>query len=324
MSGKSSRDIIEEIGVDMGSRDMQVLKELVDVASRNPEGVTFSDLFGHLNDIGMKLSKVWIYKCLSRLEDEGFINTERIGNPRRYITSQTIIAGALQKKLKSRVQALKSDRERVSGDLESIKDTTVEDLTMMVYNTIVGSVPIDSSTVIEGIENVRSILIREFFQNAKEGDLIRVLSPTQVVDRGGETSGVTEMELLMKATEGIELRAIMVPSEVASQDPALIATYIGNLKQLLMEAILSGNLKLKSSVAPLKTYRMVSLNSDVMLLYLTHAPASDMAALVRREDNPRLLDDALNTFDRIFDEGVDIVAMIKNIVEGNENSTADS
>jgi Fe2+ or Zn2+ uptake regulation protein len=202
MSGKSSKDVFEGIGVDMGSRDMQVLKALVDVASRNPEGVTFSELFGHLNDMGMKLSKVWIYKCLSRLEDEGFINTERIGNPRRYITSQTIIAGALKKKLKSRVQELKSDREKVRAHQESVKSTSVEDLTMMVYDTIVGRVPIDVSTVIEGVENVRSALIREFFQKAKPTDTIRMLAPVQVIDRGGETSGVTEMELLMTAVEG--------------------------------------------------------------------------------------------------------------------------
>ncbi|MHA2020979.1 MAG: hypothetical protein ACW96N_04640 [Candidatus Thorarchaeota archaeon] len=315
MSGKSSKDIFEGIGVDIGSRDMQVFKALVDVASRNPEGVTFSELFGHLNDMGMKLSKVWIYKCLSRLEDDGFINTERIGNPRRYVTSQAIIAGALEKKLKSRVHELKSDRERISDDLESIKGTTVADLTMMVYDTIVGSVPIDSSLVIEGVENVRSTLIKEFFQKAKPGDTLRVLAPTQVTDRGGETSGVTEMELLMKATEGIKLMSIMVPTEDASRDPGLIANYIGSLRDLLMEAIRSGNLMIRSPGAPVRTYRMVALNSDVMLLYLTHSPASDMAALVRREDNPGLLDDALRTFDKIWGEGIDMLEMISKLVE---------
>jgi Fe2+ or Zn2+ uptake regulation protein len=246
MSGKSSKEIFEGIGVDMGSRDMQVLKALVDVASRNPEGVTFSELFSHLNDMGVKLSKVWIYKCLSRLENEGFINTERIGNPRRYITSQDIIANALDRKLTSRVDDLKSDRERVSAYLESVKSTSVEDLTMMVYDTIVGSVPIDASTVIEGVENVRSALIREFFQKAKPTDTIRMLAPIQVVDRGDETSGVTEMELLTTAAEGTKLQAILIPTEDASRDPSVLAKYTGGLKDLLKKVIGTGNLEIRS------------------------------------------------------------------------------
>jgi Fe2+ or Zn2+ uptake regulation protein len=292
LSSKGSKDTLERLGVDMTSRDMQVLKALTEVASRSSEGVTYTDISSHLKEKGIKLSKVWIYKCLSRLEDEGFVVTERISNPRSYTTSQRIIADALEKKRKAKVDELKSEKEEVSAELESVKNTSVEDLTMMVYNTIVGSVPIDSSTVIEGVENVRSILIKEFFQKAKKGDILRVIAPTQVIDRGGQTSGITEMELLQKAAEGIELRTILVPTEDASRDPGLIAAYIGDLKDILMEALQGGSLKIKSPGAPLKTYRMVSLNNDVMLLYLAHAPASDMAALVRREDNPGLLDDA--------------------------------
>ncbi len=318
MIDKDGKDEFDRIGVDMGSRDMQVLKALAELASGNPDGVPFSDLFSHLNEKGEKLSKVWVYKCLSRLEDEEFISTERLGNPRRYSTSQTIIARALERKLKEQENELKSDREKVSGDLESIKNTTVEDLTMMVYDTIVGSIPLDSSLVIEGVENVRSVLIKEFFQKAKPGDTIRVLAPTQVIDRGGETSGITEMELLTKATEGIKLKSIMIPSEDASRDPSVIAKYIGNLRELLMDAITSGNLGIRSPGAPLKTYRMVSLNSDVMLLYLTYSPASDMAALVRREDNPGMLEDALNTFDRIFDEGIDVIEMFKKLASAGK------
>jgi len=315
LSGKGSLDLFEKLGVDMTSRDIQVLKALTEVASENPEGVTYADLSNHLTEQGIKLSKVWIYKCLSRLESVDFIITERISNPRMYMTSQRIIADALEKKRKAKIDELKSDREEVSAELEMVKGTSVEDLTMMVYDTIVGSVPIDSSTVIEGVENVRSILIKEFFQKAQPGDIIRLMAPTQAIDRGGETSGVTEMELLMKAAEGIKLRTILIPTLDASRDPGILGTYIGDLKEILIETLLGGNIEIRNPGTPIKTYRMVSLNNDVMLLYLTHAPASDMAALVRREVNPGLLDDALNTFDRIFDNGIDMISMIRKLAE---------
>jgi Fe2+ or Zn2+ uptake regulation protein len=321
LSDRSEEDSFGKLGVDMTSRDMQVLKALAEVASRNPEGVTYADLSSHLTEKGIKLSKVWIYKCLSRLEEDGFVITERISNPRQYLTSQRIIANALEQKRKAKVDGLKSDREKATADLESVKGTSVEDLTMMAYDTIVGSVPIDTSTVIEGVENVRSTLIREFFQKAKPGDVIRLLAPIQAIDRDNETSGVTELELLKKAAEGIRLLSILVPTEDESRDPKVISKYIGGLGEILREVMLTGNLEVRSPKTPLKTYRMVALNTNVMLLYLTHSPASDMAALVRREDNPGLVDDALNTFDKIWDVGVDImetVAMLAELSAGEE------
>ncbi|MFW9911487.1 MAG: hypothetical protein ACFFEU_03395 [Candidatus Thorarchaeota archaeon] len=323
MSGTGGKDIFERIGVDMSSRDMQVLRLLIGM-EKSSVGVTFAELFDQLKEKGIKLSKVWIYKCLGRLEDEGFISTERIESPRRYKTSEGTIAEALKRKLSSRVNELKSDQAEVKADLKTVKDTTVRDLTMMAYDTIVGSVPIDTSTVIEGVENVRSTLIREIFQKARPGDIIRQISPIQVMDRDNETSGVTEMQLLMKAAEGIRLWSILVPTEDASRDPSLISRYIGGLGKLLQEVMKTGNIEVRSPRTPLRTYRMVALNTDVILLYLTHSPASDMAALVRREDNPGLVDDALNTFDKIWEEGVNIMETVARLVKSNGGEDSDS
>lgn len=315
VSPTSGKDIFGKIGVDMSSRDMQVLKVLIGMMEKNSEGVTFNDLFHEMKEKDMKLSKVWIYKCLGRLEDEGFIATERIGNPRRYTTSQTLIGKALEKKLASRVGELESGLDEVSADLQSIKNTTVRDLTMMAYDTIVGTVPIDASIVIEGVENVRSTLIKEFFQKAKPGDIIRLIAPIQAIDRDYETSGVTELELLKKAGEGIKLWSVLVPTEDASRDPKVISTYIGGLGKLLREVMQTGNLSVRSPRSHLKTYRMVALNTDVMLLYLTQSPESDMAALIRREDNPGLVDDALSTFQKIWDDSIDIMQMVAKLAE---------
>jgi hypothetical protein len=62
---------------------------------------------------------------------------------------------------------------------------------------------------------------------------------------------------------------------------------------------------------------MVSLNSDKMLLYLTHAAESDMAALIQRKDNPGLIDDAVKTFDTIYDEAGDVMVMVKQSLSEN-------
>ena len=48
-----------------------------------------------------------------------------------------------------------------------------------------------------------------------------------------------------------------------------------------------------------------------MLLYLTHGSESNLAALIHRKDNPGLVDDAIRTFDGLFEEGIDFVRILE-------------
>ena len=85
----------------------------------------------------------------------------------------------------------------------------------------------------------------------------------------------------------------------------LIMKYIEHAADTFARLTSTGNVSFKIAKKNYQTYRMVSLNSDKMLLYLTHAAESDMAALIQRKDNPGLIDDAVKTFDAIFEEGMD-------------------
>ncbi|MHA2160001.1 MAG: hypothetical protein ACXABE_13955, partial [Candidatus Thorarchaeota archaeon] len=77
----------------------------------------------------------------------------------------------------------------------------------------------------------------------------------------------------------------------------------------------TGNIQLRISREPINTYRILSLNEEKMLLYLTHAKESDMAALVHREDNPKLIDDAISTFDKLWETGIDVLDLVKKMLE---------
>jgi hypothetical protein len=56
-----------------------------------------------------------------------------------------------------------------------------------------------------------------------------------------------------------------------------------------------------------------------MLLYLTHAKESDMAALVHRKDNPGLIDDAIRTFDELWETGIDVLDVVKQMLQKQES-----
>ena len=162
-------------------------------------------------------------------------------------------------------------------------------------------------------------MIREFGEAANPGDEIRVLAPASVFEGGLEKSGVAEMSLMTRAMDDVKIIVLLMPVEgKQSRTIELILNYIQNVGNTFVKLASTGNILLRIAKEEMKTYRMVSLNSDKMLLYLTHAPESDMAALIQREDNPGLIDDALKTFDKIYDEGIDIMNIVKKGLSGNQ------
>ena len=162
------------------------------------------------------------------------------------------------------------------------------------------------SIIIEGIENVRSTIIREFGETAKAGDEIRVMAPASILHKGLEKSGMAEMSLMAKAMDGVKIFGLLMPAEgKISFTTELISNYIKHIADTYAKLASTGNISLRIAKKNYQTYRMVSLNSDKMLLYLTHAAESDMAALIQRKDNPGLIDDAVKTFHAIYDEAID-------------------
>ena len=95
----------------------------------------------------------------------------------------------------------------------------------------------------------------------------------------------------------------------------LLVKHLDPLASAFGEGVKTGNIQVRMTQEPVNTYRIVSLNDDKMLLYLTHAKESDMAALVHRKDNPGLLDDALKTFDELWEKSNDVLEMVKQMTQ---------
>ncbi|MHA1929164.1 MAG: hypothetical protein ACTSV2_11380, partial [Candidatus Thorarchaeota archaeon] len=86
MSAIEIRDHLESIGVGISSRNSTVLKTIL-LLKEDKIPATFSEIKKHLDKtLEKKLGKQWIYKCLAHLEEEGFIQVDRISSPKKYQT----------------------------------------------------------------------------------------------------------------------------------------------------------------------------------------------------------------------------------------------
>ena len=321
MASKKFQKNLEKLDVDMDSSQMQVFRSILMAAGGTGKLVKYGEIAKSLESIaGKEYTKAYIYRRLNDLVESGFIIVDTIHTPRTYTIHETSVSGALEIKRQDKLSESLAERQDLTTKIKHLKTVKSQELAILLHHQLSGQSSIDKSEIIEGIENVRSTIIREFAEVAKEGDLIRVLAHMSTLEDGLGPSGVTELRLIESCFKGVKVWGLLTPSGKESIDLNMMADHVVPIIDAFTQVAKTGNLEAKFSREPNKTYRIVTLNEDKMLLYLTHASESNLAALIHRKDNPGLIDDAIKTFDRLFDDGIDFVQILKQMAQSKTES----
>jgi hypothetical protein len=321
VSTKKSRSNLEKLGVDINSSEMQVVRAVLVAAGGADKYVQYMEIAASLESLAnKKYTKAYIYRRLSDLEKSGFIVMDNIRSPRTYAIVETSVAKALEAKRTEKLSESLSQKQDLTTKLNRLKFVRSQELALMLHKQLAGDSSIEESIMIEGVENVRSTIIREFADRGKKGDLVRVLGHASTLAEGLEPGGVTELRLMQSGFRGVKVQGILTPVGDDSLNLNLMASHLTPMVEVFEQASKTGNIQLRFSSEPIKTYRMLTLNENKMLLYLTHAKESDMAALVHRKDNPGLIDDAIRTFDELWETGIDVLDIINQMLQKKQES----
>jgi len=312
---------LEKLGVDMNSSHMQVFRAILMAAGGTNKPVKYGEISSSLESITeKKYTKAYIYRRLNGLEENRFIIIETIHTPRTYTITDSSVAKALEAKRQDKLSVNLIKKQDLTTKLNRLKAVKSQELALMLHNQLAGVSSIEESIMIEGIENVRSTILREFADGAKEGDLVRVLSHANTLADGLGPGGVTELRLLQGGFRGVKVQGLVTPTGKDNLDLNLMASHLSPMIDVFEQAAKTGNIQIRISRQPINTYRIVSLNEDKMLLYLTHAKESDVAALIHRKDNPGLIDDALKTFDELWGTSIDVLELVKQMLQKGQES----
>ncbi|MFW9814261.1 MAG: hypothetical protein ACFFF9_17495 [Candidatus Thorarchaeota archaeon] len=311
MVDKEIQNYLEKLGIDMNSGEMQVFRAVLLAAGGTERPVDYSEVAATLETITKKtFTKAYIYRQLKSLDTSQFIEI-RNTNPRTYTIVHTSLREALEsKKHEEEDESLKRKQE-LEITYKQLGKIKSQELALMLHEQLTGDDTRSDSGVIEGVENVRSTIIREFADGAKEGDLVRVLGHASTLAEGLGPGGVTELRLIQSGVRGVKVQGLLTPLGDGKKELHLMAGHLTTMVEPFAQAARSGNIGLRFSQKPINTYRMLTLNKDKMLLYLTNAKDSDMAALIHREDNPGLIDDAIRTFDELWETGIDVLELVQ-------------
>ena len=309
------------LGIDMSSSQMQVFRAVLMAAGGTSKPAEFEDISSSLESIiGKPFTKAYIYRRLHDLEESGFITVDTIHAPRTYTITESSVAKTLEEKLRNRLSDHQIKKQELTARLNHLQSFRAQQLAIMLHHELAGQSSTEKSEMIQGIENVRSTIIREFTETAKEGDLIRVLAHTSTLAEGLGPSGVAELKLIESCFRGVKVRGLLTPFGQQSSDMSIMVNHIGPIVDVFNQVIKTGNLETRLLREPISTYRIVSLNEDKMLLYLTHGAESNLAALIHRKDNPGLIDDAIRTFDNLFETGTDFILVLEQMLQRRTES----
>ena len=316
MPSKKVKSDLELLGIDLSASQMQTFQAVLFAAGSTRKAVKYDQIAGHLEtQAGRKFTKAYIYRQLKDLEDAGLIKTDTIARPRNYSITESSVAKALESRRLKKISEYLTLRQDLTTNLNRLKTTNPQELAIILHRTLVGSSSVGKSGVIEGVENVRHTIIREFADEAQKGDVVRILAHASTIVDGLGPAGITEIKILEAGFKGAKVMGLLTPIGKNSLDPSLMAGHLTSIMNVFEQVTETGNIQLKISQEPAHTYRMVSLNENKMLLYLTHAKESDVAALVHHDDNPGLIDDAIRTFDRLWETGIDVLEIVKQILQ---------
>ncbi|MFX1483440.1 MAG: hypothetical protein ACFFCP_09645 [Promethearchaeota archaeon] len=312
---------LDGLGVDMDSSHMRVWCAILMAAGDADVPVVYTDIAKNLEALtGKRYTRAYIYRQLTALKESNFIQVDTISTPRTYSVSESRLVRTLEALREEKLSYLQERKHDLTTKLKRLRAVKSNELALLLHNQLAGVSSIDNSLMIEGIENVRSTIIREFADGAKRGDMVRVLGHASTLAEGLGPGGVTELRLLQTGFRGVRVYGIMTTTGGDRGGLDLIASHLKPMVNVLEEAQKTGNIQVRLTREPTKTYRMVSLNEDKMLLYLTHSKESDMAALIHRRDNPGLVEDALRTFDELWEKSIDILDMAKQMAKQDYGS----
>lgn len=315
MTGGKSTEILERLQIDMNSSHMMVFKAVLLAAGGTSKPVSYAAIRDALERLTRKrYTKGYVYSRLNALEEEGFISVDDIQHPKQYMVIESSVADAVKCRSQRIISELISKRQAIVSKLNLLETAASQDIAITAYNNLAGISSYDCSIMIEGIENVRSAVIREFADKTKPGDVIRVLNFAGTLAERLGLDGITESRIMQIVSRNVKVRGLLIPVEQSDQTMKLITDHLRTTSREFAEGIGMGNIEMRVARERVQTYQMICLNNEKILLYLTQTSASDIAALIHRKDHPGVIDDAIETFDRLWGIGIDITDLITGIV----------
>jgi len=291
--------LLNIIGFSLTDWRARVLKAILVTQGDQDASVAFDEICQSLQNENLekRIAQPLIYRSLSSLEKDGYIEVDKSRYRHRYWTGIDLIHAALEKAKARSLARLRERAKQADSDIESISDASVSSLATKLVETITGIPSQQHARFAQGYDDIYSMSMNTIYARSKRRDVVRICldwissNPFRAAER--------IIDLIRLLELGVEIRAlghtIWTPM---SEDGARLSDFYGSVRDEGLP------LTLKIHPRTERTYQFISRNRDGIVLIVSENPPT--ATWIPRGANPYLVDEAIRSFDKDFTAGVDV------------------
>jgi Fe2+ or Zn2+ uptake regulation protein len=291
-------EILDIIGVDITKKDMVVLGALLKAQKEPGDFIDFETIREQMTkDEGSRKGKdPLIYRTLSKLEKGGFLRIDKGGQKHGYNSNVGMLKSALVKCVTSNLKRLESDLRKIDYEVTLFSEMDSDALAEGLIEFLSGAKKSEKPIFAQGWDDIVKLLDDKIWSGVKKGDVVRInLEWISQIDYL-KPKRVLNIERALK--KGVKLRAL-------DHDRGEKA-FRESMKSLLARMKSTGG-DIEYRVYPRNdaTYQFLSKNSEGVVLIVSEKPLS--ATWLPRSGNVELVDHAIESFDKDFKQGFDLL-----------------
>ncbi len=290
--------LLNTIGFSTTDWRSRVLKAILVTQGDQDAPVTFDEICLSLRNENLekRIAQPLIYRSLSSLEKDGYIEVDKSRYKHRYWTGIAIIQAALEKAKATSLAGLRERIKQADSDMESISDASISSLATKLVETITGAPSQQQARFAQGYDDIYNMSMNTVYARSKRGDVVRICldwissNPSKAAER--------IMDIIRLLERGVEIRALGHTIWIPMNDG-------GARLSAFYRSVRDEGLPLTLKIYPRteRTYQFISRNQDGIVLIVSETPPT--AAWITRGANPYLVDEAIDSFDKDFTAGVD-------------------
>jgi predicted transcriptional regulator len=293
-------EVLEIIDLDLNKKDMIVLGALLKAQNEPTAFVDFESLREQLakDEGGKKGKDSLIYRSLSWLEQAGLIRVDRSGHKHGYNSNVGMMHTVLKQLIKAKSSDLAKEIRVLDAEIQMMSEVNADSLAADIIAIAIGSKLVERPVFAQGWQNIIKLIDEKVYRNIKKNDIIRFTLEWYNQPEEVEEPRADIIEELLKM--GVEVRGL----EHRKPEKKQFHRFTQRISVYLQKGYKAG---LRLCLRRDSTYQFVGRNSEGILLIVSENPLS--ATWLPRSVNPELVDNAIQSFDKDYFEGSDVLTI---------------
>ncbi|MGY5860571.1 MAG: hypothetical protein RTU63_14475 [Candidatus Thorarchaeota archaeon] len=289
---------------------MSILEIILKLQSDPPLALEFAEIYDQLlkDNPSTKLTKAWVHRVLKMLTEAKLV---RLDNPsahrKKYVADVNTLMAGFEEIKNTKIEDLETKQLDIEKEIAELSALDCGYLSKEYVKGVTGRSEDVSSRIVRGVEELHRVLRFNMLEKAGEGDIIRATllwaGPWM-----NESIKARIQRFFDAAENGADVRYLISTDILQAEEDA---GFQQSLQSLMGMVQVVHDLKDRGKMfdgrfyAGPKTYNQVSFNNESMALIIAENPVT--ATWITREFNPDLIDNAVESFDKDWDESKSII-----------------